>query len=125
MTTTYAVLLPGDESYWSGADPARRAEGLARHTRFTAVLAERGHAVVAGAELAHSSGARQVRSTPGGAAVTDGPYAETAEQLTGFYLVASSDLDDLVDAWGLLAGLGHDVEIRSAVDHSAPIGAQS
>jgi hypothetical protein len=47
--------------------------------------------------------------------VSEGPYAETVEQLTGFYGVDSDDLDDLLRVCGLLAGDGG-VEVRAAVD---------
>ena len=54
-----------------------------------------------------------MRQAPdGGLVVTDGPYAETVEQLTGFYLVESDDLDDLVDVCGILAATGDTVEVR-------------
>ena len=35
--------------------------------------------------------------------MTDGPYAETVEQLTGFYLIESDDLDDLLECCKVLA----------------------
>ena len=50
--------------------------------------------------------------------VTDGPYAETVEQLTGFYVVDTDDLDDLLQVAGVLAGAGGVVEVRGTVDHS-------
>jgi hypothetical protein len=46
--------------------------------------------------------------------VTDGPFAETAEQLGGFYVVDTDDLDDLADVVGLIS-FGEPVEIRPAV----------
>ena len=46
-------------------------------------------------------------------------HAETVEQLTGFYLVESDDLDDLLDLCGLLAG-ADGVEVRAAVASSDP-----
>jgi hypothetical protein len=52
-----------------------------------------------GAELAHSREAKVVRSDGGDDGeftITDGPYAETTEHLTGFYLVDTDDLDDLL-----------------------------
>ena len=44
--------------------------------------------------------------------VTDGPYAESAEQLTGFYLVRTDDLEDLLQLAGMLAGEDGPVEVR-------------
>jgi hypothetical protein len=116
--TTYVVLLPGDESTWESATPERRAAVYETHARFAALLAERGHKITGGAELTHSRTTKQVRRDPSGrAVVTDGPYAETVEQLTGFYVVESDDVDDLLEACALLAGDGAPVEVRAMVDH--------
>ena len=123
--TTYAILLPGDEDHWATVGAKERARVYAEHDRFSKALAERGHTVVGGAELAHSNGARTVRQGPdGGLVVTDGPYAETVEQLTGFYLVESDDLDDLVDVCGILAATGDTVEVRAFAASAASEGSQ-
>ncbi len=112
--TTYAILLPGDEDRWEAAGPEERSETYARHGRFAEILAERGHRVVGGAELTHSRNAKVVRGALDAALVTDGPYAEAAEQLTGFYLVESDDLDDLLQVCGLL-GTEEAIEVRACV----------
>jgi hypothetical protein len=112
--TTYAILLPGDEDRWAAAGADERAAMYAVHGRFAATLEERGHKVVGGAELTHSREAKVVRGTLDNVLVTDGPYAEAAEQLTGFYLVESDDLDDLANVCGLLTGPDA-VEIRACV----------
>ena len=113
--TTYVILLPGDEGTWEAATPEHRAATYAEHDRFSRALEERGHRIVGGAELAHSREARVVRGGLGGPVVTDGPYAEVAEQLTGFYLVESDDLDDLAQVCGILATAGDAVEIRACL----------
>jgi hypothetical protein len=114
--TTYVVLLPGDESTWENATPERRAEMYEIHGRFAAMLAERGHKITSGAELTHSRTTKQVRRDPSGSVVvSDGPFAETVEQLTGFYVVESDDLDDLLEVCGLLANGGAPVEVRATV----------
>jgi hypothetical protein len=112
--TTYAVLLPGDESVWESASEEHRAAMYAKHGEFSRLLEERGHKVTGGAELTHSRGTKLVRGTGSGITVTDGPYAETVEQLTGFYLVATGDLDDLLQVCGLLAG-PDGLEVRALV----------
>ena len=53
-----------------------------------------------------------VRRTDRGTLVTDGPYAESAEQVGGFYLVESHDLDDLLAVVGELARTEPVVEVR-------------
>jgi hypothetical protein len=115
--TTYAILLPGDEARWASASEEDRAAMYAKHGEFARLLEERGHKATGGAELTHSSGAKVVRSNGSGISVTDGPYAETVEQLSGFYVVETDDLDDLLEVCGVLAGEGA-VEVRGTVDHS-------
>ncbi len=128
--TEYAVLLTGDrahgeagENRWANATAEERAATFARHDRFTVALGERGHTVTGGAELEHSRGAKVVRGTSGAVSVTDGPYARghlslaggAAEQLGGFYLVSSDNLDDLLDVCGILADGDGAIEVRVCV----------
>jgi hypothetical protein len=115
---TYAVLLPGDESRWDSATDEQRAATYARHEQFAKLLEDRGHEVTGGAELTHSRETRQVRGDLDAVTVTDGPFAETTEQLTGFYLVRTSDLDDLLKVCGVIAEHdthGAPVEVRPLV----------
>lgn len=114
----YAVLIPGDESRWAAASEQEKAEMYAKHGGFARLLAERGHKVTGGNELAHSSTAKVVRNGPDGLLVTDGPYAETVEQLSGYYIVDTDDLDDLLQVVGTLAGAEGAIEVRGTVDHS-------
>jgi hypothetical protein len=112
--TQYVILLPGDESRWQQASADERSAMYDRHRRFMDLLQARGHRIIGGAELTHSSQAHVVRGELDAVTVSEGPYAETVEQLTGFYGVESDDLDDLLNVCGLLAGSGA-VEVRAAV----------
>lgn len=117
--TTYAVLIPDDEDAWEASSPEHRAEVYGRHAEFARRLAERGHKVTGGAELTHSRGAKTVRNAPDGSVlVTDGPYAEAVEQLSGFYVIETDDLDDLLQLCALIAVDGKPVEVRETVDNS-------
>ncbi|MFC7404228.1 YciI family protein [Georgenia alba] len=113
--TEYVVLLPADESTWERATAEQRAAVYERHREFARALAERGHTVTGGAELTHSRETRQVRRDDGRVVVTDGPYAETVEQLSGFYLIESDDLEDLLEVCALLADGDGAVEVRATV----------
>ena len=113
--TDYAILLTGDGERWSKASPEERAATFARHDEFTKALIDRGHVVTGGAELMHSRNGKVVRGTRGDVSVTDGPFVESVEQLGGFYLVTSDDLDDLVDVCGILADGDGYIEIRICV----------
>jgi hypothetical protein len=110
--TSYIVLLPGDESIWENMTQEDRNAVFAKHTEFSEALAARGHKVTGGAELPHSREARVVRRGPEGLTITEGPYAETVEQLSGFYLVETDNLDDLLDCCGILADEDGAIEVR-------------
>jgi hypothetical protein len=117
--TEYVVLLPADESTWENTPQADKERMYAIHREFAQALEARGHKVTGGSELAHSREAKVLRTAPDGThTVTDGPYAETVEQLTGFYIVESDDLDDLIDVCKILGRGEGAIEIRAAVGGS-------
>ena len=66
--TEYIVLIPGNEAEWAKADEADRTRVYGMHQKFAEALAERGHKVVAGAELAASPGHRRPVRRDSGAA---------------------------------------------------------
>ena len=93
----YALLIYGDEKAWEArTDEERHANGE-RHQRFVAMLAERGVTMRGGKELALAGSATTVRKRGDSVSVTDGPFAETAEVLGGFYLVEADDLDVVLE----------------------------
>jgi len=108
----FALLIYGDEKRWTNASEQERRETYAQHERFMKMLQDRG-AIRGGAELAATSAARTIRHGDADLSVTDGPFAETAEQLGGFYLIEAADIDEAV-ALGkeLPAGV---VEVRPLV----------
>jgi hypothetical protein len=109
----YVVLLPGDEAEWEAAPEERRQATYAQHHEFAKLLEERGHRVTGGAELAHLRETKLLRTTADGTqTVTDGPFAETVEQLTGFYLVESADLEDLLEVCKVLGKGEGVIEVR-------------
>lgn len=109
--TTYMVIIPDDYDAWEAMTPAQRAAVYSEHDVFSERLQAGGHEITGGAELTLPRTARTVRSGPDGVTVTDGPYAESVEQLSGFYLVESGDLADLEQCCALLA-THSPVEIR-------------
>jgi len=115
----YVVLLPGDESQWEHTPPADKERMYAVHREFAQALEERGHKVTGGAELTHSREARVLRTDAAGQqTVTDGPYAESVEQLTGFYVIESDDLDDLLEVCKVLGRGEGAIEVRATTGGS-------
>jgi hypothetical protein len=112
----YALLIYQTEKGWAEADDEQRRRTYAAHGRFARMLAERG-ADRGGEELALSDTAATVRIGPDDIVVTEGPYAETAEQLGGFYLVDARDRDEALELAGELARMGGVIEVRPIVEH--------
>ena len=117
--TEYIVLIPDNEKDWAAADESERQRVYGKHREFAAALAERGHKMTGGAELAASTAAKVVRrDASGGLAITEGPYAEAAEQLSGFYLIETDDFDGLLDTVGILAEGEGALEVRECLSGS-------
>lgn len=89
----YALLIYEDEKVYAGADNPLMGEIIAKHMAFGA---EAGGAIAGGAALKDSSTATTVRTQSGRQTLHDGPFAETKEQLGGFYLVEADDLDGAI-----------------------------
>lgn len=112
--TEYVVLLPGDENQWENTPQADKDATYAIHREFARALEERGHKLTGGAELTHSRDAKVLRTdAEGHFSVTEGPYAETVEQLTGFYLIRSDNLDDLLEVCKILGRGESAIEVRA------------
>ncbi|MEW9555857.1 YciI family protein [Nonomuraea sp. NPDC050783] len=92
----YALLIYGDEKVWAAQTEDELRELAARHERFVRMLDERG-AMRGGRELAPVSAATTLRRRGEDVSVTDGPFAETAEVLGGFYLIEAADLDEAME----------------------------
>jgi hypothetical protein len=103
-----------DPAAWDRATQEYRDEVFDRHRSFDKAVRERGE-MVAGEALALPKEAVTLR--PGGGRdrlVTEGPYAETAEQLGGFYLIDVDSLETAVDLVRLLPD-GYLIEVRPAI----------
>jgi hypothetical protein len=119
--TQYLITIPGDEAVWEArTDDDNRVVGNA-HRDFVAALTARGHRVSAGGELTPLAQAKVVRRRDRGTILTDGPYAETKEQMGGFYLVESDDLDDLLEIVSALAMTEPVVEVRPVLQHTSGV----
>jgi hypothetical protein len=114
---TYVVMFPADdEAAWEAGSDADHQVTYDTDGEFIALLKERGGAVTGGAELARRDTVRTLTRGDGGApVVTDGPYAESVEQLSGFYMVTCDDYDALVEAARVLLKVHPVVEIRPVV----------
>ena len=110
----YVVMFPADnEDGWETRTQAEKQATFDTDFEFGQLLEARGGAVTGGAGLTHSSQARTIKREPkSDVLVTDGPYAESAEQLSGFFIVTCDEYDALVEAAQVLTRAHPVVEIR-------------
>jgi len=107
----YLLLIYGEEP--SDALPEDEMTGeLEAYNAFTRDITERG-IFMAGEALHPTASATTVRVRDGRTLTTDGPFAETKEQLGGFYLVETSDLDEAIELAARIPGAAHgSIEVR-------------
>jgi len=113
----YFVLLAGDGELgpWEERTPADQEAEMAKHGAFGDACNERpGVEMLGGEALGDGSMATTLRTRGGDLAITDGPYAEAAEQIGGFYLIEAPDLDTVIDLCRILPA--YDIEIRPVLD---------
>jgi hypothetical protein len=110
----YVVMFPADnEEAWEAGTEADHQAVYDTDAEFGRLLEQRGGQITGGRELAGSRHTHVVRRGPNGTAlVTEGPYAEAAEQLSGFYLVTCDDHEGLLEAAQVLVRAHPAVEIR-------------
>ncbi|MBX9243719.1 hypothetical protein ICW40_02730 [Actinotalea ferrariae] len=110
----FVVLLYQDEAVWQDATPEEQERYLAEHDAFSARASEHGCTIVGGEALVGVASATTVRRRGEQLDVTEGPFAETTEQLGGFYVVEAPDLDAVTESVRLLPE--YTVEIRPVAD---------
>jgi len=91
----YLLLIYDKESDWGKLSASEQGAMMQEYQEFTKSIHQSGH-YRAGSQLHPISKATTVRVRDGKKVITDGPFAETKEQLGGYYLVEAKDLDDAV-----------------------------
>ncbi len=113
----YMLLIYLDELGGSPSE-AERAQCYAESAAYGHELQAKGQYILS-APLHPTATATTVRAQEGKRVVTDGPFAETREQLGGFFLVEAANLDEAIEiAKRLPAGRWGTVEIRPVVEIS-------
>jgi len=92
----YAILCYHDEDVVTSWTKAEDDAVLAKRKRAAQDFVERGKMGPA-VRLVPTTGATTIRASRGEDLVLDGPFAETKEQLLGFYLVDGENLDEVID----------------------------
>jgi hypothetical protein len=118
----YALLIYGDETSATGVSAEAMKTMAADYWAYEEWLAEKG-IKRAGEALHPTDRATTVRSREGRDLTTDGPFAETKEQLGGFYLLECDNLDDALEAARRCPGSRHgSIEVRPVLEFVPPEG---
>jgi hypothetical protein len=91
----YLCLIYDEEQKMAGMSPAESQAFLGEYHTFTESVRKSGH-YLGGEALEPVQTATTVRIRNGKLSTTDGPFAETKEQLGGFYLIEARDLNDAI-----------------------------
>ena len=112
----YLLLCCFDEKRWEAIPESQRNGIMRQYGELLQSLDRSGHHL-ASAKLQSSSTAATVRGRNGKPAVTDGPFAETKEQLGGYHLVECKDLDEAISIAKRIPTIpyGGTVEVRPLV----------
>jgi hypothetical protein len=92
----YLLLIYANESEYEKLSPSQTETLMTDYAEFTKSIVQSGHFKAAD-RLRPVSTATSVRVRDGKPMITDGPFAETREQLGGFYLVDAKDLDEAIE----------------------------
>jgi hypothetical protein len=116
----YLLLIYGNEEHFGKLTEAEQNGVLKEYGEFTKSIAQSGH-YRGGNELAPISTATTVRVRDKKRLVTDGPFAETKEQLGGYYLIEAKDLDDALAVAARIPSVRWgSIEVRPIVPHDMP-----
>src|SRR5688500_11536487 len=116
----YLCLIYDDEKVINGMPKAEQDAFMGEYFAFTEDIRSSGQ-YVAGEALQPVETATTVRIRNGRVSTTDGPFAETKEQLGGFYLIEARDLNEAIQVASKIpsARIGS-IEVRPVVDFDAP-----
>lgn len=108
----YMCLIYESEKQFADASDAQRQEIFQAYMKFTEDLRGAGK-MVAGDALEPTSTATSVQVRDNKVVTTDGPFAETKEQLGGYYIVEADNLDEAIEWAAKIPGAAYGtIEVR-------------
>jgi hypothetical protein len=116
----YLLLCCFDETRWAQLPDAQQDQIMQEYSAFLQGLVKSGH-FRASAKLQSASTSTTVREKNGKLITTDGPFAETKEQLGGYHIVECQDLDEALAIARRIPTLrvGGAIEVRPVMPPSA------
>ena len=117
----YLCLIYSEEARWQKASPAESQQMLGEYREFGESIKASGHHL-AGYRLHPTSSSTTVRIRDGKMSTVDGPFAETKEQLGGFYLIEANDLNQAIQIAARIPGArSGSIEVRPVWEVPAPV----
>ena len=114
----YLCLIYDEEKALGGMSKAEMDAFMGEYGAFTESTKKSGH-YIGGHQLQPTSAASTVRVRNGKVSTTDGPFAETKEQLGGFYMIEAKDLNDAIQIASRIPSARYgSIEVRPIVVHS-------
>ncbi|MBZ4420362.1 YciI family protein [Myxococcus sp. RHSTA-1-4] len=118
----YVLAIYENEKQWESMPKSEADQVMGEYLAFTEGIKKSGN-YVAGEALQPIATATTVRIRDGKRLTTDGPFAETKEQLGGFYLIEAENIDQAIAiASRIPAARTGCIEVRPVVDFSQPQG---
>ena len=99
----YLMMICGDEVAYEALSPEESAANLAEYGAFMEEMGKRG-VLQGGERLRPTTDATTVRVRDGETVASDGPFAETKEQIGGYFVVDAKDLDDAIEIAAKIPG---------------------
>jgi len=116
----YLLMIYGNEELFGKMTEAEQQSIMQEYSDFTKSIAQSGH-LLGGNELQPVANATTVRVRNKKRAVTDGPFAETKEQLGGYYLIEAKDLDEAIAIGARIpSARWGSIEVRGIIPHEMP-----
>ena len=112
----YLCLIYDDETMWQRMNKEEAGKMMGDYHAYTTDIKGSGH-YIGGHGLQPTTSATTVRVRNGSISTTDGPFAETKEQLGGYYLIEARDLNDAIQvASKIPAAANGSIEVRPIMD---------
>ncbi len=117
----YMLLIYGDEKAWGKMSEPERGKIFQEYGEFIEGIQKSG-AFLAGDPLQPTSTATTVRGKNGKTVTTDGPFAETKEQLGGYFIVEAKNLDEAMSIAARIPSVrvGGSIEVRPIMEMGPP-----
>ena len=116
----YALLIYASEQDWASQTEEQAQAVNQEYMAFTKDIIDRG-LMKGGEALQGIATATTVRVRDGETLTTDGPFAETKEQLGGFYLVEAKDLDEAIELAARIPDVRRgSIEVRPVMEIDMP-----